>query len=178
VKRGKKLPPEKVGEKLYSAVCHFLSFRPRSEKEIHDFLRKKAKKLSSEDENFLQREILKIIENLKKQNLVNDEEFIQWWISQRLEFNPRGERALTFELIRKGIDKRLAEEKVKNIDKAYLRKAALKILAKKIRLYSGLGKWELKKKLVEYLLARGFEYDWAKSVVDDFLQKGYNTSKK
>ena len=68
-------------EKFYKASIRFLSFRPRSEKELSDYLtKKKCDDLTSK----------RIIESrLKKINLLDDEEFAKWWIEQRTLIKPQ-----------------------------------------------------------------------------------------
>src|SRR3989344_6604171 len=86
--------------KFYNKALKFLSYRPRSEKEIRDKLKKK--KASEETIN-------KIILRLKENNFINDEEFVRWWIEQRTNFKPRSLRLIKMELKQKGVSNDLIE---------------------------------------------------------------------
>ena len=79
---------------LSDSALKFLSYRPRSRKEITDFLRKKTS-----DTTLIDQTISKL-ENLK---LINDEEFAKWLIESRSRSRPRGFRLLKQELSQKGI---------------------------------------------------------------------------
>ena len=163
---------KEIFEKLYQQAIHFLSYRARSEKEISDFLYKKSKSKTVQLTKLSSREYIEnIIQQLKKENLVNDNEFADWWIEQRLSYNPKGKKVLRLELLQKGIDRQLVEEKINTISPEHLRKAAKEILCNKIKLYSHLKKRELKDKLIKHLLRRGFDYQSIKVLVDEFLEK-------
>lgn len=149
---------------LCNKALHFLSYRPRSVKEIHNFLKKKVK---NQQEDL----ISQVIEKLKKDNLVNDNEFVDWWLEQRSSFNPKSEKVLRLELRQKGIDEDLIEEKLAAIDSVQRQEAMRQVIEKKIRLYAGLGKFKLRNKLLRYLTSHGFDYELAKNLVDEFLEK-------
>ena len=157
---------KEIVEKIYQRVLHFLSFRPRSEKEIRDFISRKLKQ--TEERN---RIIDEILHRLKEEKLVNDSEFADWWIDQRLEFNPKGPKIIRGELLFRGIDRELVEEKISNIKRQQLKKAAFQIMGQKAKSYVNLDLIEKKNKLVKLLLMRGFEYDLSKQLVDEFPEK-------
>lgn len=79
---------------LLDSALKYLSFRPRSRKEIIDFLHKKTS-----DSALIDQTISKL-ENLK---LINDEEFAKWLIESRSRSRPRGLRLLQQELAQKGV---------------------------------------------------------------------------
>ncbi|HYM65172.1 MAG TPA: RecX family transcriptional regulator [Candidatus Sulfotelmatobacter sp.] len=151
-------------DKFYNKTLRFLSFRPRSQKEIEDYLKKKNCDIINSQ---------KIIEKLKEHNFLNDEEFVKWWIEQRTLFRPRAERVIKMELKQKGINKDLIDkffEKSVNQDKDL----ALKLAQKRMLRYKNEDpkkKWE---KMVRYLSSKGFIYDDIKEVIDQILPKGYN----
>ena len=163
---------KEIFEKLYQQAIRFLSYRARSEKEISDFLYKKSKNKRLQLTKLSSREYIEnIIQQLKKENLVNDNEFADWWIEQRLSYNPKGKKVLRLELLQKGIAPQLAEEKINKANQECFQEAAKKILCKKIKLYSHLKERELKDKLIKHLLRRGFDYQSIKFLVDEFLEK-------
>jgi regulatory protein len=161
------LSDKEIFDKLYQSSLHFLSYRPRSEHEIRDFIKRKLRNNDTDPTE-------KIISQLKEEKLVNDEEFVQWWIDQRLEFNPKGLRFLKQELFIKGIDREIIENGLSKINKSALESSAVKILEKKSGKYRVLPEKLFKEKLISLLLARGFDWNFSKNIVDEFSQKRYN----
>lgn len=157
--------------KLYQKALNYLSFRPRSQKEITDYLKKNLYKLQSIELNLKQEIIDKIINKLKNKNLINDDEFCRWWVGQRFQFRPRGKRFLSLELRQKGIDKTIIDQVLSSLDQTEWRKLALKIVAKKIRILKNLPKIKIKQKLFNLLISRGFDYPLVKKVIDENLEK-------
>jgi regulatory protein len=149
-------------EKLYNKVIHFLSYRPRSEKEIKDYL--KGKLHSEESKEQHQKILEKVIVKLKRQGLVNDKQFTSWWIAQRQQFRPKSKRLLMLELRQKGIDLELIKDELTKVNEF---DAALKLVKKKMKSYQKLESREIKQKLRGLLSRRGFAWDTIKSVVDE-----------
>lgn len=158
-------------EKFYSKILNFLSYRPRSEKEIIDYLKKKLSSfasLRSETKKKIQEKILK---KLKKQRLIDDREFALWWREQRMRFRPRGKRLIQLELIKKGVSKEIISQTLALIGKKKLLKTAKNLVEKKVKLHRHLPKIKLRKKLFDYLARRGFEFDLCKKAIDELLEK-------
>ncbi len=159
----------KFKEKLYNRSLRFLSFRARSEKEIGDYLQKITRQKDKTSPAFISL-VTTIVKKLKKLNLVNDLEFTQWWIEQRLSLNPKGKRALSMELRQKGVAQKIIDQQLILIGAANFKKAAQKIINKKMKLYTHLPELRLKKKLFGFLLSRGFDYQLAKEVIDEKME--------
>lgn len=155
--------------KLYNRVLNFLSYRPRSEKEVKDYLYKKLYKLKEIDQIFKEELKEKILEKLKKQKLLDDFEFASWWVNQRLDFNFFGQQRLRAELMTKGIKKEIIEKVLAKIDQEKLLNLAKKLLQKKKRLYRKLDPKKLKEKLTGHLKRRGFSWEIMKTAIDDCL---------
>ena len=64
----------------------FLSYRPRSEKEVKEKLKIKYQKSNIKDLTLI---IDKVIQKLKEKKFINDNEFAKGWIENRLRFKPR-----------------------------------------------------------------------------------------
>src|SRR3990167_10049603 len=88
-------------ERLMNAVIRFVSFRPRSEKEIRDFLTKKIIKWKVSDDLLLN----KVIDRMEDLGYIDDKKFADWWVEQRTRFRPKGNRVIEYELYQKGIAK-------------------------------------------------------------------------
>ncbi|MBL7159825.1 RecX family transcriptional regulator [Candidatus Microgenomates bacterium] len=86
--------------KIYEKVLRFLSFRPRSKKEVKDYFYKKD--VGDETQKM-------IIKKLEKLKFLDDEQFTLWWVEQRTTFRPSGKRLLRYELRKKGISEEIIE---------------------------------------------------------------------
>jgi len=149
--------------KVYDKALRFLSFRPRSEKEIKDYLKKK--KIGEETQKM-------VLKKLKKANFLDDREFTLWWIEQRMTFRPSGKRLLEYELRKKGVDKEIIEESfAPRLYPSFEFKMALKAAKKKLSSYQKLPSLELRKKMTAFLARRGFSWEVIKEVVDEDLKK-------
>lgn len=158
-----------VYEKLIAAAIRFVSFRPRSEKEIRDFLSRKLAKSHTTAPLV----ITHVLKRLTDLGYINDYEFSAWWVGQRTGRKPKGERVIRMELMRKGISPVVIDEVVGSIMKGErsepsLAKAAIE---KKREGWKNLPLLEQKRKLADYLMRRGFSSDVVWSVIDDALSK-------
>jgi len=146
----------KQKSEILDKVYRFLSLRPRSEKEVADYLKKR--KISSSD-------FEKIFKILKEQKLVDDWEFAKWWIEQRETFKPKGKIALKTELKQKGIHEEIIEKALAQIDEESLAKKAL---AKKAKTYQNLSSEEFFRKISQFLTYRGFSWQTIEKVAKKF----------
>ena len=154
------LPAGEAG-KFYNKALKFLSYRPRSEKEIRDKLKKK--KASEETIN-------KIILRLKENNFINDEEFVRWWIEQRTNFKPRSLRLIKMELKQKGIGQELIEETIVHLPSTIDDlESAKKLIEKRLPRYKNLSREEKFQKIARFLSSKGFSYDIIKEIFKEIL---------
>lgn len=152
---------------LRDYALKLLTFRPRSISEIQSKLIYYCRKYKIPQTLYP-----KIIAELEQKNLLNDEEFVKWWVEQRQSFRPKGKIVIRMELLAKGvnreiIDKVLASDQNKNSELV----SAEKIVYKKINLYKNLPARQIKRKLEEHLLRRGFTWDIIRRAVDSGVQK-------
>lgn len=145
--------------KLLDLAVNFLSYRPRSEKEISDYLIKKI----SQRENIKFHEaressvIATVIKKLKKYNYIDDREFARWFVESRTRTRPKGPNHIKIELLQKGIAKDLIEESLAQITNQNA--LAQQVLGKKWPRLRNLPVFEQKKKVYQYLASKGFDYD-------------------
>lgn len=156
-------------QKLWEKALKFLSFRPRSEKEIRHYLVKK--KVDEE-------EIRWVMDKLKEQGYINDEEFARWWIEQRQTFRPKGWRVLKQELRQKGVSQAIIE----GIGNPFAGQAgqesgiselemARRLAQKKYARFQNLPREKLFQKMGQSLLRRGFTWETVKKTIDEILKK-------
>ena len=167
----KNLSLKSFQEKLFFKVLNFLSYRPRSEKEIKDYLTKNLAKDKNLDLQLKKEIKTQTIDRLKKDKLINDYEFCQWWLEQRSAFKPKGKRGLSLELRQKGINPKIIAQALAKISEKQLLASAQKIITPKLKLYKNLPKIKLKQKLIGFLSRRGFSWEIIKSVVDEAMLK-------
>jgi len=159
-KREELVAKDRLG-KAQEQIYRFLSYRPRSEKEIYDYLGKK--KLKDKEKE-------KIIKNLKEEKLIDDLEFARWFLEQRQTFRPKGSYALRQELRQKGINEEIIDRVLPG--KKEELKLAKKALAKAEKKYASFWGREKKEKLIAYLRRRGFSWEVVKKAVDEREENG------
>lgn len=151
-------------EEIYNTALLFLSFRPRSEKEVRDNLRKKKVNPPL---------IEKIIAKLKEKKFLNDEEFVKWWIEQRTTFNPRSLRLTKIELLHKGVSNEVIDKMIYDLRfKNYDLERAKTLVEKRLERFKGLPKQEVYQKLGSYLARRGFGWETIKDSIDEMVSNG------
>lgn len=159
--------------KLMGRMYGLFSIRARSEKEIRDYLKNLSfKRKFKEQDEISEASINLIIERLKQKNMLNDLEFAKAWVEGRRRGKNLGIRALRFELSQKGIDKQIAEEVISEqrleVGEEELAKLALE---KKIRVWKNLPPEKFKKKALNFLMRKGFDYELSRGVVEKMVGK-------
>lgn len=141
--------------KTFTKFLNFATLRPRSEKELFDWL--KRKKVSKNLHK-------KLFNRLKHLALIDDEKFAEWWVGQRLEFKKKSIKELKFELKQKGISNNIIENAISasDIDEEKLAKDLLK---KNQYKWIKLDGKEQKEKASAFLARKGFNWETIKSVV-------------
>src|SRR3989337_85402 len=136
-------------QKTLDKLLNFSTLRPRSEREIRDWLKRK-KIHESLHKNLFNR--------LKRLDLIDDTKFAKWWVDQRQEFSPKSKRILYYELRMKGIDKRIISEVLEEacVDEE---KVARELLEKKSYKWKGLKDYDARQKMSRFLAGRGFGWD-------------------
>ncbi len=147
-----------VKKESKDAALKFLSYRMRSEKEVRDKLKKKE---------FARDIIDEVIGDLKRVNLLDDYEFTSAWIRDRISNKPRGRTLLKQELWKKGIKEEIIEKVLKDYfeDEDEELNLAKKLLEKRKKRYENLNKNVAKRRMMSFLLRRGFSYEIVKEVL-------------
>ncbi len=144
-------------EKAYERALNFLSYRPRSEAEVRRNLRKK----DVEDEV-----IEVVIERLTQTGLVDDGEFARYWVENRVQFKPRGARALHYELREKGIADSIIADALADLDEEL---AARQVAETGARRLTHLQARDFRRKLSAYMARRGFSYAVIAPLIEELL---------
>jgi regulatory protein len=134
-------------ERARSRVLDYLSYRPRSEWEIREYLQKRAFSLTAIDT---------VVSALYEVNLINDSAFAQYWLENRAQFRPKGKRILSQELRQKGVSSQLIDETLEAYDEE---EAARRTYEEQARRLKNLPPDVFRRRLMERMMRRGFSYD-------------------
>jgi regulatory protein len=141
------------------AALVFLSYRPRSEKEVRDRLRRGG---------FEQDAIEHAIARLHEWRYLDDADFARRWVENRTAHRPRGRRLLQQELRHKGIDVEIAREAIDDADLDETG-AAEALARRRLPAYAGDEPAAIRRRLGAYLARRGYGYDVIRVALDRAL---------
>lgn len=176
---GRNLTPQEITKiiskeelsKMTDKALKFLSFRPRSEKEVATFITKKIANAQNIKYHQAKESLLlkQMIAKLKRNGYLNDREFAQWWLESRTKSHIKGPMMIKLELTQKGIEKEIIDSVLKSFPSQS--NLAQKALAKKLKIWHNLPTLEFKKKVYSFLLRRGFGFDIAKEVFANLVKR-------
>lgn len=160
LRKGQQLSEEQIAElrgqdAVQRAVDHaarFLSYRPRSVREVRDNLSKRYEPPT----------IDAAIEKLEYLGYLDDHAFARYWVENRDTFKPRGRAALRYELRGKGLSDAVIEAALDDHDE---RDAAHRAATDKARRLRGLSQPVFQTKMSSYLQRRGFSFDVIRDVI-------------
>ncbi len=134
-------------DKAYALAVRYLARRARSCFEMQHYLSQKK----GVDPLIANR----VIDRLVDLGYMDDREFARQFIRERIRFKPKSRYALGYELKAKGIDETLTAELLDPLDDADL---AMEAALQRIDQWKRLAPEDQKKKLMNYLRYRGFDY--------------------
>jgi regulatory protein len=129
------------------AAYHYLSYRPRSEGEIRQWLHRRG---------FANEAAEKTIVKLREQNLIDDLTFAQFWKDNRLSFRPKSKRLIKKELRDKKVAAEIIEQVTEDIDDEAI---AYKLGSSRMPALAHLDYPDFYRRLSSYLAYRGFSYE-------------------
>jgi regulatory protein len=145
-------------ERAYERALNFLSYRPRSEAEVRRNLRGKD----------VEEQVIKVVvERLTRAGLLDDREFARYWVENRVQFKPRGARALRQELWKKGVPDAVVAETLESFDEEA---AARRVAQAGARRMAHLDPRDFCRKLSAYMARRGFSYAVIKPLIEEMLE--------
>jgi regulatory protein len=137
--------------KAHESALRYLDYRPRSIDEIRRHLKGKGFEPDVIDE---------VVERLADVGLLDDRAFARYWLENRADFRPRGERALRQELRLKGVSDDVIAEALSeghSEDEAAYHAAVAR--TRQVRTADPV---EFRRKVEAHLVRRGFSYDAAR----------------
>jgi regulatory protein len=139
------------------AAYTFLSYRPRSAREIEQRLQQKGYSPGA---------IASARERLDRHRLVDDTAFARYWVEQRQAFNPRGRTALRAELRAKGVG---ATDIAAALPEGDESAAAYQAGLRRMRSLGKLDHPTFRQRMGGYLQRRGFSYAASAAAVERLL---------
>ena len=157
---------------IYKKVLKYISTRIRSKKEIDEYLEK------NNIENDLKE---RVINELKRQGLIDDEKFTISFINDKLNLSNDGPNKIKNELLKYGISEELVEKQISLIDKKKFIEKINKIIDKKIKTNKKYSDYIFKQKLKNDLSILGFDNENINECInninlnnDELLEKNFN----
>ncbi|HBC73059.1 MAG: RecX: regulatory protein [Candidatus Amesbacteria bacterium GW2011_GWB1_47_19] len=142
-------------QQLLNGCLKLLSLRPRSRKEITEYLKKKTS-----DQDLID----KVLDRLISLKFIDDTSFTAWLVESRSRSRPRGRRLLEQELKSKGV---AIDDQLITINEKDL---AVKAISKKLHRWQHLSRRDFRIKASRFLSARGFSWD----AIETTLKSLYN----
>jgi regulatory protein len=154
-------------QKAYDRALHYLSFRPRSQAEVRRNL------LAAGLEADL---VEATLTRLAAQGYLDDAEFARFWVENRQQFRPKGSQALRGELRQRGVDSETVEAALAGLDPAVSAYEAARPRAIRLAALAQADATVFRRKLGDFLLRRGFEYEVVKETVARLLEEMANSA--
>ncbi|MDD8017895.1 MAG: RecX family transcriptional regulator [Bacteroidota bacterium] len=167
---GQELTEEEISEitkaetefSVKSAALRFRSYRPRSTKEVKEYLQKKG---------FDESMIATTIEFLAVNSLLNDEEFARMYCRDRLHLKPIGKLAMQQQLFKKGIPKEHIQKIILEFYSHDVEKElATKEAEKKYKRSRSLPPLTIKRRVYEHLIRHGYDSSLSRSIVNQLVK--------
>lgn len=137
----------------FNRALKYLSFRPRSTKEMYDYLVKKK---------YNEEEINETLKQLVELHFLNDDDFARLFAESR-QRKGKSKRLISYELKQKGIGKEQAEKTLETA--ASDLKTALEYIQKRTRQFERYDTEERNKKIISRLVSRGYGWDLISKVL-------------
>ena len=150
-----------MDEQVEKAVEQALKFLKYSDRTVHEMKEKLRYK------GFNDSIVEKAAGKLKRLGYLNDGQFAERWIRGKLRSRPIGRRLIEQKLRLKGIHPDILSEKLELLYRGFVESGGIEELAcKQVRKYRSIEGFRLKKKLFDFLIRRGFNYDECVTAVE------------
>ncbi len=172
IKNGAEYTEEELAElenesqfgKLYTRSLEYALIRPRSQREMRDYLYRKTRDTRTKEgaiKKGVSKELTeRVFDRLLTKGYLNDEKFAQFWVENRNVRKGSSLRKLQAELRSKGIEPSITQSTLESSDRSD-KDELRKIVLKKARRYDD------EQKLMAYLARQGFSFDDIKEVLQE-----------
>lgn len=155
-----KLSSENSYYEIYNKAVKYIVTKLRSEKEIREYIKKYTEESSLID---------KIIEQLKKEGLVNDKRYIKAFIEDKVNLTNWGPYKIERELENMDLDIELIREYLSKYDDEIFENKIKKIIDKKLKINKKDSSYNLKKKIERELYDLGYSSDIIKNNIENIM---------
>lgn len=142
--------------KLYTRALEYALTRPRSQREMKDYLYRKTRdtrtKTGQIKKGVSTALTERVFSKLTDKGYVDDEKFTHFWVENRNVRKGTSMRKLASELSAKGVAQEIITKTLHDSERSDIEEVQ-KIIAKKI------GRYDDRQKLIAYLARQGFRYD-------------------
>lgn len=142
--------------KLYTRTLEYVLIRPRSQREVRDYLYRKTRDSRTKTGDIKRGVSVELTERvfqrLEQKSYIDDEKFARFWLENRNVRKGSSLRKLQAELSAKGVSREIISQLLEQTDRSDSDEIK-KILAKKAKRYDS------EEKLIAYLARQGFRYD-------------------
>lgn len=156
--------------KLYTRSLEYALTRPRSQREMRDYLYRKTRDTRTKTGTIkkgVSKELTeRVFDRLYEKGYINDEKFAQFWVENRNVRKGSSLRKLQAELQAKGVDRSIIDRTLEGSDRSDIDELK-KIIAKKAKRYDD------EQKLLAYLMRQGFRYDDVKEALSSLEEEEY-----
>ena len=143
-------------------LAHFCAYQERSHKEVEEKLRNAG---MTEDEAG------EVIVWLLQENYLNESRFAKAYTGGKFRIKKWGKRKIKEGLKQKGVSERCIQDSWGEIEDDDYFDTALELMQQKIRLSNEDNPFRLKKKVSDYLLRKGYEYEIIKLCWSEIYNK-------
>lgn len=152
-------------ERAKKIALHFLSYRPRSSKEV-------VRKLQTQ--GYSTDLAKQVVHHLHSLDLIDDLQYARMFVRDKLRGRPMGKAMMRRKLMERGISFHMIEQVLKEyISEEDEQEAAAKLAAKKLQVqrerFAKLDLAKKQKRLLDYLLNRGFSSEVAAKTVRSLI---------
>lgn len=150
--------------KLYTRSLEYALVRPRSQREMRDYLYRKTRDTRTKTGDIkkgVSTELTeRVFQRLLEKGYLNDEKFAQFWVENRNVRKGTSLRKLQSELQAKGVESATIQKVLGDTERTDIEELR-KVIAKKARRYDD------EQKLMMYLARQGFRYDDIKEALQE-----------
>jgi regulatory protein len=153
-KRRQELEADDARRGAIAAALRLLAGGSRSERDLHDRLRRRSYPRAAVDA---------AIARMRELGYLDDAAFARSWVQGRQAATPRSRRYLQFELSQKGVARELIADAVEPVSDE---DAAFEAAGRRLRGLAGVDRTTFERRLAGFLTARGFGYRVTRAVID------------
>lgn len=163
------LEQESAFGKLYARSLEYCLGRPRSRREMSDYLYKKTRprRVMSRTtgkarmiEGISTEVTARVLERLIEREYIDDEKFAAYWVECRNIRKGTSQKKLRLELMQKGIDAAVIDRVLRDSERDETEDLR-RVIAKKAKRYTD------ERKLIQYLMGQGFAYENIRNILNE-----------